>query len=189
MIKFLATLLIFVTLPCYGAYTPELFKDELVESTLQNTSSKYPEANLDYDYNDINYLPLRIRFTEKISSKKSKEGDIIEFEVMEDVHDKSGKRIIDAGTIGKAKLENISEREGYGVPADIIISGFDIDGLNKKRFDGNITKRGKNLSAVALGLKYSVCTILPGSHFLLLLMKGGNATIKPKDIFIIKYLP
>lgn len=189
MTKFLATLIIFVTLPCYGAYSPELFKDELVESTLQNTSSKYPEANLNYDYNDINYLSVKIRFKEKVSSKKSKEGDIIEFEVMEDVRDKSGKRIIDAGTIGKAKLENISAREGYGVPADIIISSFDINDLNNKHFDGEIKKRGKNLSAVALGLKYSVCTIFPGSHFLLLLMKGGNATIKPKDVFVIKYLP
>lgn len=189
MIKFMATLLIFVTLPCYGAYTPELFKDELVESTLQNTSSKYPEANLDYDYNDINYLPVRIRFKEKISSKKSREGDIIKFEVVEDVQDESGKRIIDAGTIGIARIETIAAREGYGVPADILISRFDIDGLNKKHFDGDISKHGKNLTILALGLKYSVCAIFPGSHFLLLLMKGGNATIKPKDIFIIKYLP
>lgn len=189
MTKFFTALLLLIALPCYAVYTPELIKDELVETTLQNTSSTYPEANLDYDYNDINYLPVRIRFIQKINAKKSREGSIVEFEVMEDVHDKSGKRIIDAGTIGKARLEMISAREGYGVPAEILISGFDIEGLNKKRFDGEVSKHGKNLNALALGLKYSVCTILPGSHFLLLLMKGGNANIKPKDIFVIKYLP
>lgn len=189
MTKFFAALLLFIALPCYAVYTPELIKDELVETTLQNTSGKYPEANLNYDYNDINYLPVRIRFKQKINSKKSREGTIVEFEVMEDVHDKSGKRIVDAGTIGKARLEMISAREGYGVPAEIIISGFDIEGLNRKRFDGDVSKHGKNLSAVALGLKYSVCAILPGSHFLLLLMKGGNANIKPKEIYTIKYLP
>ena len=189
MTKFFAALLLLIALPCYAGYTPELIKDGLVETTLQNTSSKYPEANLDYDYNDINYLPVRIRFLKKINAKKSREGSIVEFEVMEDVHDNSGKRIIDAGTIGKARLEMISAHDGYGVPGEILIAGFDIEGLNKKRFDGDVSKHGKNLSALALGLRYSVCTILPGSHFLLLLMKGGNANIKPKDIFVIKYLP
>lgn len=55
MIRFILIAFIAGILPCYaGEYTPELIRDELVETTLTDVSDVYPEPNLNYDYSDKN---------------------------------------------------------------------------------------------------------------------------------------
>lgn len=186
MIRFLLIFILLFSQALCAEYTPELFSDNLVETTLQNVENEYPKANLNYDYNSIDYISIEIRFKEKISSKYNHEGEIFNFEVVKDVIDKDGKVLIHAGDCGKARLETVSERGGYGVPAQIILANFEITGFNKWNFD-NIEKSGKNFSILALSLKNSICLALPGSSYLLLLMRGGNVTISPQKTYVIKY--
>lgn len=189
MIRLLITVLLFASIPCFAdEYKPELFKDELVETTLKNVGEKYPEANLNYDYSNINYIPIKVKFLETISSKENGEGQIIKFVVTEDIF-ADGKKFISNGTTGRAKLENVSPRGSLGVPADITISKFEIEGLDKKKFDGNIVKYGANLTLLAAALKYSVGSVIPGTGYLFMLIKGGNVKIKPTEIFEIRYVP
>ena len=188
MIRFLIMVLLFAALPCFAnEYKPELFRDELVETTLKDVSGNYPEANLDYDYSNINYVPIKVKFLETISSKGNSEGQIVKFVVTEDIFYNNVK-IVSGGTFGKARLETISPRGSMGVPADITISKFEIDGLDKKKFDGNIVKYGANLALLAGGLKYSIGTFIPGSGYVFMLIKGGNVKIKPTEVFEIRYV-
>lgn len=189
MIRLILTVLFLAAIPCFGAeYSPELFKDELVETTLKNVSGKYPEPNLNYDYSNIFYIPVKIKFLETINSKYNGEGQILEFEVVEDVF--NGKtKIVSRGTSGRAVLETVSPRGSLGVPADITISKFEIDGLDKKKFDGNIVKYGKNLTLLSAALKYSIGSFIPGTGYVFMLIKGGQAKIKPNEILEIRYVP
>lgn len=189
MIRLFLTVLLICALPSFGAeYSPELIKDELVETTLKNVSGTYPEPNLKYDYSNIYYIPIKIKFLETISSKHNSEGEFLKFVIKEDIFYNNTK-IVSSGTFGKARLENISPRGCMGVPADITISKFEIEGLNKKNFNGNIVKYGTNLAVLAAGLKYSIGTFIPGTGYVFMLIKGGNVKIKPDEVFEIRYVP
>ena len=235
MIKYLLPVIFLAAIPCFAAdYTPELIKDELVESTLQNVtdeypepdnsyytdlevrntiqkrvyykplhiedgvvklylqkvSSVYPEPNLDYDYTKIKYFPLRIKFLERISTKglDNTEGQIVKFVVVHDIYD-GKKKLVSHGTIGTARVETISPRGFMGVPADLIISHFEVAGLDKRKIEGDVVKSGYNLMGLAGALKYSIGTFIPGTGYLFMLIKGGQAKIDPSDIFEVKYVP
>lgn len=171
-------------------YKPLKMRDKLVEKTLKNVSVEYPEANLVYDYSSIRFVPLKIRFLERITTKKNRnfEGQIVKFVVTEDIFDGKTK-LISGGTYGTARIETLLARGSMGEPADIIISKFEIEGLDNKKIDGQIVKRGANLMLLAGALKYSVGTVFPGTGYLFMLIKGGQAKIKPDEIFELKYLP
>lgn len=235
MIRIFLIAALLCVMPCFAdEYKPELIKDELVETTLQNVSNVYPKANLDYDYWDtdiktdrtikpvyykplriqdnlvkihlqkvsgvypavnlkpdytnINFLPLRLKFMEEISTKDKThtEGQTIKFEVVQDVYD-GKKKILSRGAVGYARIETISPRGFMGVPADIIISHFEVGGLEPLRFQNDVVKYGFNLMALAAALKYSIGTFIPGTGYLFMLIKGGNANIKPDDVFEVKY--
>lgn len=169
---------------------PLKMEDKLVRIYLKNVSSDYPEPNLVYDYTKIKFLPLRIRFLETISTKgvDNTEGQIVKFVVVRDIYD--GKRkLVSHGTIGTARVETISPRGFMGVPADLIISHFEVEGLDKKKIEGDVVKSGYNLMGLAGALKYSIGTFIPGTGYLFMLIKGGQAKIDPAEIFEIKYVP
>lgn len=191
IIKITAVAALLMTPPCFGAeYRPELIRDELVEKTLQNVSDVYPEPNLDYDYSNINFIPVKIRFLEPITTKNGRnfEGQAVKFETVNNVYD-GGRKLLAGGTVGTARIETISPRASMGVPADLIIANFVVGDLNRKKIDGQIVKSGANLTAVAGALKYTVGTVLPGTGYLFMLIKGGQAKINTGDIYEIRYLP
>lgn len=171
-------------------YKPLKMRDHLVETTLKDVSGEYPEANLVYDYSNIRFVPLKIRFLERITTKKTNnfEGQIVKFVVTEDIFDGKTK-LLSRGTYGTARIETLLARGAMGEPADIIISKFEIEGLDKKKIDGLIVRRGANLALLAGALKYSIGTVFPGTGYLFMLIKGGQAKIKTDEIFELKYLP
>lgn len=189
MIRIFLIAALLCIVPCFAAeYTPELIKDELVETTLQNVSGDYPVVNLKPDFTNINFIPLRLKFYEEISTKDKThtEGQIIKFEIVQDVYD-GKKKILPRGTVGHARIETISRRGFMGVPADIIISNFEVGELDTLRFQNDVVKSGRNLMGLATALKYSIGTFLPGTGYFFMLIKGGNANIKPDEVFEVKY--
>lgn len=177
-------------IPARVHYRPLHISDGIVKHYMQNVSNVYPESNLGYDYSEIRYLPFRIRFLEPISSKgiQNTEGQIVKFVVIHDVYD-GNKKLVPHGTIGTAKIETISPNGFMGVPADLIIAHFNVAGLDRKKFQGPISKSGYNLMGLAGALKYSIGTFIPGTGYLFMLIKGGHVTINTSEIFEIKYVP
>lgn len=235
MIRALVLLMLLTAIPCFAIdYSPELLRDELVETTLidvskqypepaanhyydlvinkdiyqkeyyiplnmqdkivqlhmRNVNSVYPESNLKYDYTKVKYFPLRIKFLQTITTKgnENSEGQIVKFVVVSDMYD-GKKKILQHGTIGTARIETISPRGFMGVPADLIISHFEVEGLDKKKIEGDVVKSGYNLMGLAGALKYSIGTFIPGTGYLFMLIKGGQAKIETSDIFEVKYVP
>lgn len=191
IIKTLAAAAILFAMPCFAAeYRPELIRDELVDKTLQSVSGVYPEPNLDYDYSGIRYIPIKIRFMEPVTTRagRNSEGQTVKFITLNNVYD-NGKKILAGGTVGTARIETISPRGSMGVPADLIIANFVVGDLNRRKFDGQIVKSGANLTALAGALKYTVGTVLPGTGYLFMLIRGGQAKIDAGDIFEIRYVP
>lgn len=177
-------------IPAKVYYKPLHIQDGIVKLYLQKVSSKYPEANLNYDYTKIKYFPLRIKFLERISTKgvNNTEGQIVKFVVVHNIYD-GKKKLVSHGTIGTARVETISPRGFMGVPADLIISHFEVEGLDKRKIEGDVVKSGYNLMGLAGALKYSIGTFIPGTGYLFMLIKGGQAKIDPSDIFEVKYVP
>lgn len=177
-------------IPAKVYYKPLHLQDGIVKLYLQKVSSTYPEANLNYDYTKIKYFPLRIKFLESISTKgvNNTEGQIVKFVVVHDIYD-GKKKLVSHGTIGTARVETISPRGFMGVPADLIISHFEVEGLDKRKIEGDVVKSGYNLMGLAGALKYSIGTFIPGTGYLFMLIKGGQAKIDPSDIFEVKYVP
>ena len=157
---------------------------------LKNVSGTYPAAHLKYDYTNIRYLPVRLKFFDEISSKDKtrSEGELVKFQIMQDVYD-GKKKLISRGTVGRAKIETISPNGFMGVPADIIISHFEIGELNSDKFEEGVVKSGYNLMGLAAALKYSIGTFIPGTGYVFMLIKGGHAKIRPYEEFELKYLP
>lgn len=178
-------------MPCCAAeYKYEPIKDELVETTLQNVSDVYPKANLNYDYTNINYIPIKIKFVDIVTSKEGRNfvGQVVKFVTVEDVY--NGKRkIVAKDSIGTAKIEFLVPRGTMGSAGELIISDFDIEGLNKKKFDTQIIKRGLNLVTFVSVLRYTAGIVIPGTGILCILIRGGHAKIKPDKVFEIRYVP
>lgn len=191
IIRWILIIFMLGMIPCVGAeYNYNPIKDELVEKTLKNVSNVYPESNLDYDYTNINFIPVKLRFTEMITTKRRDLhiGGTVEFETVEDVFD-GEKKIVAKNTKGTAKIDFFEPRGTMGSAGEIIISDFDIANLDKKKFESNIIKKGLDLSFITSVLRHSVGIIIPGSGFLFILIRGGHAKIKPKEIFELKYVP
>lgn len=132
--------------------------------------------------NEENSIPIKIRVKNYISTKqKFDEGDFIEFETLSEVKIKN--KVYPAGTIVKARIETISYNKIWGVPSDLIIGNFSIDG---KRLAGEISKTGANRSLWLYPTIY-MTTLFFGVGLLLIPIRGGHAKIKPQQSFTVYY--
>lgn len=127
-------------------------------------------------------IPVKVRAKNLISTKqKFDEGDFLEFETLSEVKIKN--RIYPVGTIVKARVETISYNKIWGVPSDLIIGNFSIDG---KHLIGEISKTGANRSLWLYPTIY-MTTFFFGIGLLLIPIRGGHAKIKPQQTFTVYY--
>lgn len=127
-----------------------------------------------------NYVLISIN--KSISTKsRPQEGSIIEFRTVTSI--KYHNNIYPEGTVVKARVETVSMNNTWGTPADLVIGNFSID--NKPLF-GEIYKTGSNRT---LWVKPVSCIATPvfGAGMLMMLIRGGHASIKPDEIFTVYY--
>ena len=116
-----------------------------------------------------------------LTTRKLHEGQIVEFKLKQDL--KINEKIYPANSIIKARIENISKNEAFGVPSELIIDNFIL--ADNVKLDGQISKCGAN-RAIWI---YPTSTILYpffGIDLLLLPIRGGHAKLKPSKIYEIE---
>ncbi len=133
--------------------------------------------------NNNEAVPIEIKIKKHFSTRhKIDEGDYIEFVTLADV--KTKNKTIPAGTTVQARVETISQNKIWGVPADLVIGNFTIDG---KPLKGEINKTGANRSLWLYPTIY-MTSFCFGLGLLLIPIRGGHAKINPSQTYTINYL-
>lgn len=184
------TILSFVfTFFCMNAANAEI-RDTFAEEYFAGKTIEKPAVNLDYNYESVKKLPVRLKIEKKISTGKNSdiyEGQKVNFKVLKSVK-YGGITLVKAGTIGTATIETFSGRGMNGVPASLVLNNFEIPGLDKNLLGGSYTKKGLSLTIMVLPLKWALTPIpFVGSTTNLIL--GGNAVLSPDNTFDIYYYP
>ena len=128
------------------------------------------------DINSGIEVPVRIK---KLCSTRHKidEGDYIDFETVKDLRIKG--KLYPQGTVVKARIENISQNKAMGVPADLVVDSFSINGI---ALDGEISKTGANRSLWVYPCTYGTIWFF-GLGVLFIPIRGGHAKIRPSEIY------
>lgn len=194
MKKFISFIIIncFCFLNFSSAFAVEYVQDELIKylnpdlkikiqepKIVEDSLIKYLDPNLKIEKitpknNETSYK-IKIKEALTTKNKKLKEGDYIDFILIEDTS------IDKKGTIIKARIENISQNNSYGVPASISISNFKI---NNNLIEGAIEKTGANRAIWLYPTTYFL-SLFFGIGVLLIPIRGGHAKLKPNEIYII----
>ena len=163
--------------------------DEYMDELLKDVEISTPIQNLNYNYESVEKIPIRLNITETITTKKDGIYDFqpLKFVVKENVKYKN-KVLINKGAIVNANVAIYNTRGMNGIPGCIIIDNFNINGIDNNKLKGVYIKKGLNLSLMVYPIKWAL-TPIPGVGSLTNFILGGNAKITPKDTVIIYYYP
>ena len=128
------------------------------------------------DQSSMTSVPVRIK-KEFTTKEKIEEGDFIDFETIQEV--KVNKKSYPAQTLVKARVETISLNKMMGVPSDLIIGSFSMDGIY---LAGEINKTGANRSLWVYPCTYGLSWFF-GVGLLFIPIRGGHAKIKTSEIY------
>lgn len=165
-------------------------EDELAAKNLKNVKleQKKKKNNLNFDLE--NQVPVKISINKYLTTRQYlEEGQELEFRVVGDVKI-SNNFVIKKDSVVKARLENISMNQAFGVPADMVIEKFVVNQPNGEKIylDGSIKKIGANRSlwvypvgGVAILFLFAGVLIFP--------IRGGHAKLRPKEVYEVYYVP
>jgi len=169
----LIILLNMVSMPVFGE-----IRDDFAEKSLdKNLKIKPPKKVI--VINESTMTPVKVRIKKEFTSQGNvyQEGDTIEFELTEDVKIKNKQ--YPKGTTVKSRLETVSQNGAWGVPSDVVIGNFSIDGIP---LGGEINKTGANRAFWVYPCAY-VFNILPGLGYAFAPIRGGHAKVKPAQTY------
>ena len=162
-----------------------LLQDEFVE---QLTCDKEIETYSNYNFESTTRIPIKIKILEPIKSEKNYyEGETIEFKIARESYQEK-KLILERGKIIKAKASTIISPGMNGIPASIIFTDFEIDGIKKSQLTPSLEISGRDRSLMVFPLKWAL-TILPPLGSFTNLIKGGHAKLNDEKIITIYYYP
>lgn len=184
-------LLFFLVLFVISAFpvNAEVVNDEFMEKHLKTIDIKKPILNTKYNYESVERIPIKLKISEKITTKKGGVYDEMPlvFFVKEDVKYK-GKVILKKNDLVNANVETFLSRGMNGIPGAIIVDDFVIKGISPKKVKGTYIKRGLNLSLLVFPIKWAL-TPIPGAGSLTNFIVGGNAVISKRHTVTIYYYP
>ena len=164
--------------------TNDIVADEL----LQNQVIERPQTNTIYNYESLEYKPIKLRIINNVTSElKLVEGEKLCFEAVNPVYYK-GKKLVEKDEKVYATVETIIKNGMNGIPASVILGNFQFKNIENSKLQDNVEIYGEDLSWLVFPLKW-VLTFLPPTGSLTNLIKGGHAKIKDNDIITIKYYP
>lgn len=155
-------------------YTAKIISyDEVLPKITNKTSSR---KVIIIDNDSMTSVPVKIKqyFTTRA---KGQEGDYLEFETTKDVIINNKK--YPTGSTVKARIETLSFNKPMGVPSDLVIGKFSLDGIP---LGGEIEKTGANR---ALWVYPCVCGTIWffGIGLLFTPIRGGHAKISTGETF------
>ncbi len=172
----------------FPAFSQVLLRDEFVEETLAGKELPSDKININYNYEDLECIPIKLKIDKKLSTKELlQEGDTIVFRIRQDVK-QDRKIILRKDTIVTAKIEAFLSRGMNGIPGQIIIDNFEVPGIDAKKLKSTYIKKGLNLTLFVLPIKWAL-TPIPFVGSLTNLIIGGHANINPRDTVTLYYYP
>lgn len=144
-----------------------------------NTSVKHKKITI-FDINSAIEVPIK---PQKLYStrQKAEEGDYIDFETTKDVKIKG--KLYSKGTTVKARVENISQNKSMGIPSDLVVGNFSINGTP---LAGEISKTGANRSLWVYPCVYFFMPFFCAG-LLFIPIRGGHAKIRTSEIFTLYF--
>ena len=167
----------------------KLLEDSIVVETLKNKEFNKPTTNLEYNYQSIERIPVKLYIVETLSTKRNGiyDGKELLFKVKEDIR-YNRKVIIKKNTPVKARVASYTTRGFNGIPASIVIENFNIPGIDSNKMITSYTKYGINFMAFVLPLKWALTPFPPLGSFTNFII-GTNAKITPNNIITLYYYP
>ena len=164
-------------------------RDTFVEETLQGQELSEPQTNVDYNYETLNRIPIKLNIIEEISTENDNiyDGQELKFKVKENVF-LNNQLFIKQGTIVTGKVETTIERGMNGLPATIIIDNFKINNIPQEKLKCTIIHKGHNRAYYVFPIKWVLTPTIVGGYLANFLL-GGHAKIKPKKTITIYYYP
>ena len=164
-------------------------RDTFIEESLQGKVLSKPQTNINYNYESLSKIPIKLNITETISTKKDDiyDGQIVKFKVKENVF-LNNQLFIKQGTIATARVETTVDRGMNGLPATIILDNFQINNIPQEKLKCTIIHKGLNLALLVFPIKW-ILTPIPGAGTCTNLILGGHANIKQKKTLTIYYYP
>ena len=161
---------------------PTIKKCGYVQEILPKVSdtNKFHKKIVIIDSNPELAVPVRICKTYSTKHKKFDEGDYINFITTKDVT--IGKTTYPQGTFVNARIENISRNTKMGIPSDLVVGNFSIEGIP---LAGEICKTGANRSLWVRPCAY-ILSGLFGIGLPIMFIRGGHAKIKPNQVYILE---
>ncbi len=159
------------------------YRDRFAERTLKKYKNiVYVQKK--YDFQNIHHTMIKVRPIKEISTKQAiNAGDRVYFSVEEDVK-KEGKIIAKKGEKITARVEIISESGLYGIPADIIVGNFSLNGIP---LSGEIEKEGFTHTYWIIPVANVASFFIPFSGQIFRFVHGGHAKIKTKETFELQF--
>lgn len=169
-------------------YSQELLDDDFVNETLKNADIKKAYVNTNYNYEDLECIPIKLKVAKEISTKKDlQDGDIAKFYIRQDV--KYNKHIIlRKNTPVTAKVRTYVTRGMNGIPGELVLDEFTIPNIDSNKIKGPYIKKGLDLSILVFPLKWAL-TPIPFVGSVTNLIIGGHAKLKHIDTVLIYYYP
>ncbi len=156
-----------------------LIEDDFVKSHLVKFANVSYHKKI-YNFENLNHTIVKICAKNFVSTKFLKsEGQIIEFITTEDVI-QNKKVIIPKNSVITARVETISPNMSRGIPADLIIGNFKYGNIN---LEGEISKTGASRIYWIIPLAFIANTLFYGSGYILWIIRGGHAKLKPNQIY------
>ena len=182
-------LIVFLAFLLVGNNCFAIVQDEVMDELLKDIKPAKPLTNLNYNYESFNCIPIKLKITEKITTKKDGiyDNQPLTFKVRQNVK-YNGEVILKQGTIVKAAVDSYLSRGMNGIPASIVIDNYYVPGIDSAKIKGFYKKRGLNLSLMVYPIKWAL-TPIPGVGSLTNFILGGNASITEDDTVTIYYYP
>lgn len=127
-------------------------------------------------------IKIAVRINKELSTKTMpEEGESVEFETVSDV--KINNKMYPKGTKVVGRIETVSMNTSMGVPADLVLGSFNMQGLS---LAGEIKKIGANRSLWVYPSAY-VGSMFFGVGILLMAIRGGHAKLTTNEVFTLDY--
>ena len=144
----------------FPAFSQVLLRDEFVEETLAGKELPSDKININYNYEDLECIPIKLKIDKKLSTKELlQEGDTIVFRIRQDVK-QDRKIILRKDTIVTAKIEAFLSRGMNGIPGQIIIDNFEAVTNEEEITDFLIHIAGFNNVKVIVISKNPTCSLV-----------------------------
>ena len=158
-----------------AVYKVRYLKDDFLPENIKITAKK--TRFVDFSKSEV---PVKIRVKNLISTKTlPDEGSFVEFETISEIAIKD--KVYPKGTTVKGRIETMSGNGFAGVPADLVVGNFSVNGIP---LQGELQKTGKNHAAWVRPCALAGSFFF-GAGLLFYLVRGGQARILPDEIYTV----